>query len=125
MSIFFIGIIARMTRFALVGSLSPNSLPSTVGTICQDTPNLSFSQPHWSLDPPADSFSHSASTSGCVSQFTKNEIAGVNLNCGPPFRAKNSWPSSTKVADITDPFGPGPASPERDTRPTLEFLKIA
>ena len=25
---------------------------------------------------------------------TKNDIAGVNLNCGPPFSAMNSWPWS-------------------------------
>src|SRR5436309_12550936 len=28
--------------------------------------------------PPADSFFHRSSTSACVSQFTNNEIAGVN-----------------------------------------------
>ena len=46
MSIFAICSIASTTRFAFAGSLSPNSSPSAVGTICQDTPNLSFSQPH-------------------------------------------------------------------------------
>jgi len=38
-------------------------------------------------------------------------MAGENVNIGPPFKAMNSWPSSCNVADITVPFGPGPASP--------------
>ncbi len=45
MSMVAICSIASITRFAFAGSLSPNSSPSTVSTICQDTPNLSFSQP--------------------------------------------------------------------------------
>src|SRR6266699_264507 len=111
MSSFFIFSMDCITRFAFWGSLSPSSLPSTVGTICQDSPNLSLSQPHSSLDPPADSLSHRSSTSCCVSQFTNSEMACVQLYCGPPFRAEKSCPSSWKLQDMTDPFGPGPASP--------------
>src|SRR5215467_2557159 len=112
-----------MTRFDFSASLSPRSLPRTEGMICQDRPYLSFSQPHRSFLPPSESFSHSSSTSCCVAQFTKKEIAGVKLNSGPPLSAKNSCPSSSKVADITVPFGPDPPSPERVTLTTLEFLK--
>src|SRR3979411_892980 len=113
-----------MTLFAFLGSLSPSILPKADGMICHDRPYLSCSQPHLSFLPPAESFSHSTSTSCCVSTFTKTDIAGVNLNCGPPFSAQNSCPSSSNVADITEPFGPGPASPYRVTLPTFEFLKI-
>ena len=37
------------------------------------------------------------------------------FKCGPPFNAMKSWPSSRNVTDITEPFLPGPASPERET----------
>src|SRR5437763_17143388 len=100
-----------MTLFDFSGSLSPNIWPKADGIICHDSPNLSLSQPHLPFSPPADSFSHSSSTPSCVSQFTKNEMASVNLNCGPPFKAMNSYPSSWNVADIAVPFGLGPASP--------------
>src|SRR5882762_11517770 len=92
--------------------------------ICHDRPYLSLSQPHLSFFPPADSFSHSSSTSCCVSQFTKNDTAGEKVKCGPPLSAKKSCPSSWNVGDITVPFGPGPASPYRVTLPTFEFLKM-
>src|ERR1700686_1138175 len=114
---------ACMTLFAFLASLSCNNLPRIEGMICHDRPYLSFSQPHLSFFPPFESFSHSSSTSCCVSQYTKNDIAGVNLNCGPPFRAKKSCPSRRNVADITVPFGPGPPSPYRLALPTFEFLK--
>src|ERR1700680_813763 len=113
-----------MTRPDFSGSGSLISLPKAVGITCQDTPNLSSSQPHLFFFPPSQSFSHISSTSSCVSQFTKNEIAGEKVNCGPPFNAMNSCPSSSKVADITAPFGPRPASPSREPLPIFEFLKI-
>src|SRR5438445_10721049 len=113
-----------MTLFDFSGSWSCSIFPKTEGMICHDRPYLSFSQPHLSFFPPSESFSHSSSTSCCVSQFTKNEIADVKVNCGPPFKAKKSCPSSWNVADITVPFGPGPASPYRETLTTLEFLKM-
>src|SRR5262245_51050098 len=113
-----------MTLFAFTGSLSCNSLTKTVGTICHDKPYLSFSQPHMLSSPPSVSLSQNSSTSSCVSQFTTNDMASVNLNCGPPFNATNSCPFNWKLAVITDPLGPGPASPYRATVTTFEFLKI-
>src|SRR5258708_22997967 len=74
-SILSIFIMACITRPDLEGSLSPNSLPSAEGMICHDKPNLSLSQPHLSFFPPSESLSQSSSTSACVSQFTKNDIA--------------------------------------------------
>src|SRR2546422_10244534 len=100
-----------MTLFDFSGSLSCNISPRTVGTICHDTPYLSLSQPHLCFSPPSESFSHNSSTSSCVSQFTKKDMAGEKVNIGPPFNAVNSCPSSLNVTDITVPFGPGPASP--------------
>src|SRR5436190_3917485 len=102
---------AFMTRVDFSGSLSCNILPKAVGMISQDTPYLSLSQPQLFFSPPSESFSHNSSTSCCVSQFTKNDIAGVKEKWGPPLSAKNCCPSSSNVTDITDPFGPGPASP--------------
>src|SRR5436190_2239436 len=71
-----------------------NIFPKAVGMICHHKPYLSFSHPHRLFSPLAESFSHSSSTACCVSQFTKREIASVNLNFGPPFSAMNSCPSS-------------------------------
>src|ERR1700730_16174603 len=113
-----------MTLFDFSGSLSCSSLPKSDGTICHDKPYLSFSQPHLCFCPPSESFSHSSSTSCCVSQVTKNEMASVNLKCGPPLSAINSCPSRWNVPVITVPFGPGPASPYRVTLTIFEFLKI-
>src|SRR5260370_39349779 len=108
-----------MTLFAFPASLSCSSLPRTEGMICQHRPNLSFSQPHLPFAPHAESLSHSSSTSPCVSQFTNNEMAGVNVNCGPPFSARNSCPSSWKVHPVTFPSGP-----DRETLMIFEFLKM-
>src|SRR5712691_348038 len=104
MSSFSICSTAFMTLFVFSASLSCISLPKTVGTICHDRPYLSLSQPHLPPLPPCESFSHSSSTSCCVSQFTKKEMASENLKCGPPFRAMNSCPSSWNVTVITVPF---------------------
>src|SRR5712692_6473240 len=112
-----------MTLFAFSASLSCNISPKAEGMICHDSPYLSLSQPHLPFSPPSESFSHSVSTSCCVSQFTKNDMAGVNENNGPPLSAKKSCPSSWNVADMTVPFGPGPSSPYRVIPTTLEFLK--
>src|SRR6058998_684553 len=79
-----------MTLCDFSGSLSPNISPKADGMIYHDRPYLSLSQPHLLFCPPAESFSHNSSTSSCVSQFTKNDMASVNLNCGPPFNAMNS-----------------------------------
>jgi hypothetical protein len=85
-----------MTLADFAGSGSDSIWPKATGTICHETPNLSRSQPHRLGSPPSDSFSHKWSTSSCVSQFTKNEMAGVKLNWGPPFSAVNVSPSSLK-----------------------------
>jgi len=66
---------ASITRFDFAGSLSDSIWPSPLGTICHDSPNLSFSHPHRLGAPPsAVSFSHSSSISCCVSHATNNEI---------------------------------------------------
>src|SRR5690242_4528364 len=94
-----------MTLSDFLASLSSNISPKALGTICHDTLNLSFNQPHCSFSPPSESFSHKSSTSSCVLQFTKNDMAGENLKTGPPFNAINSCPSSSKVTVIAVPLG--------------------
>src|SRR5437762_12480990 len=111
MSSFFILSSALITRSDLAGSLSRNSSCKTVGTICHDSPYLSFNQPHSTCFPPAESFFQNVSTSSCVSQFTTNDMASVNLKCGPPLSPTNSCPSSSNATVITLPLGPGPESP--------------
>src|SRR5579863_1228878 len=86
-SIFPIPSIACITLADFFGSLSPSISPSANGIICHDNPNLSFNHPHRDSVPPAVSFAHSSSTSSCVLQSTKKDIASVNLNIGPPFSA--------------------------------------
>src|SRR5262250_951285 len=106
---------ASITRFDFSESLSCIISPNTLGTICQDRPYLSFSQPHTPLSPPSDSFSQNSSISFCVSQLTINEMASLNLKCGPPFSAINSCPAISNVEVMTDPLGLpetfAPASP--------------
>ena len=64
--------IAFSTRPDLAASLSDSILPSAFGTICRDTPNLSFSQPHLpGVPPPAVSLVQNSSISCWVSQPTK------------------------------------------------------
>src|SRR5665811_497955 len=115
---------ASMTLLDFSASASCNISPKTVGTICQDRPYLSLSQPHCCVSPPSESFSHSSSTSCCVSQVTKSDMASVNVNRGPPLSAMNSCPLSRKVADIAVPFAAGPASPYRVTLTICESSKI-
>src|SRR5438477_847266 len=110
-SIFFILSIASMTLFDFSGLESCSISPKIVGLICHDRPYLSFSQPHGPSSPPCESFSQNSSTSPWVLQFTENDMASVNLNWGPPFRAMNCSPSSSNTTVITEPLGPGPASP--------------
>src|SRR5882762_11723902 len=102
---------ACITFFDFTGSESFNSLPKAVGTICQDTPYWSLSQPHLCFSPPSEGFSHNSSTSCCVSQCTKNDMAGEKVNCGPPFSALNACPSIRNVPVVTVPVVPGPPSP--------------
>src|SRR6476620_12475282 len=47
--------IACITRSAFARSVLESSSPRTGGTICQETPNLSFTQPHRSFSPPSES----------------------------------------------------------------------
>lgn len=54
MSNFVICSIAFITRLDLTRSLPPNNSRRAAGTICQDRPYLSFSQPHWPFSPPAE-----------------------------------------------------------------------
>src|SRR6266545_363823 len=75
---------AFMTLFDFSASLSCKSCPRIEGTICQDTPNLSVSQPHGPFCPPSESLSHSSSISAWVSQFTKSDMPCANRNDGPP-----------------------------------------
>lgn len=58
-----------MTRSDLSGFFSFTISPTNVSTICHGTPYLSLVHPYCSMAPPADSRSHNASTSPCVSQF--------------------------------------------------------
>jgi len=115
---------AVMTRcdFSRSGSLSSSG--SAVGMTCHDTPNLSLSQPHGPCSPPSDSLVQHASTSPCPSQSTWNEVASLNVNCGPPFRATNFCPCTSKLTVITVPSGRGPAAPYRVISPSVELGKI-
>ena len=72
-------------------------LDKSAGTICQLSPNLSFSQPHRLSLPPAESLAHYSSISSCESQRTTNETASENRYCGPPLRAVKIWPSNSKA----------------------------
>src|SRR2546427_8582286 len=94
--------IDSMTRCDFAASLPLNSSPKTVGTICQESPYLSLSQPHCTSLPPAESFFQNLSTSACVLQFTTNEMASVNWKCGPPLSATKSCPSSWNSTVMTD-----------------------
>src|SRR6266516_7858478 len=93
-----------MTLSDFFVSLSCNISPKRLGTICHDTPNLSFNQPHCSCSPPSESLFHKSSTSSCVPQFTRNEMSGENLKTGPPFNAMNRCPSRSKLTIITVPL---------------------
>src|SRR3989344_4010217 len=89
--------------------------------ICQETPYLSFSQPYLSLNGhfwsgikteelPSESFFQYESTSSGVEQLMMKDTAGLNLKNGPPSKAMNRWPRSSKTPVRTLPpmFGRGP-----------------
>ena len=105
MSILTICSMASMTRFDFCGSLSCNSSFKTVGMICQDTPNLSCSQPHRFGVPPAESFVPQLVDFLLRRAVHKERDGGRELVHGPPLRAWNSWPSIWKVTDMTVPAG--------------------
>jgi hypothetical protein len=52
MSSFFIWYIARAVAAAFAGSGSSSQSKRAAGTTCQETPNRSLSQPHWTSWPP-------------------------------------------------------------------------
>jgi len=80
---------------------------STVGTICQNTPKRSLSQPHRSACPPsAHNASHSRSTSAWSAQSILNETAWVYSNRMPPFSAMKRWPASVNSTTSTEPAFP-------------------
>src|SRR5260370_41461094 len=112
-----------MTRCDRAGSFEDRSSGNADGTTCHERPYVSFSHPHGpGCPPPAVSFSQKSSISCWVSHVIANETASVNLNCGPPLSATKRCPSSSNVAVIADPFGPGPASPYRVTLRIFAFL---
>ena len=82
---------------------------------------MSLSQPQGPSSPPSESLLQNASTSSWVLQLTWNEMASLNVNSGPPFKATNFCPSSSKLTVITVPSGRGPAEPKRATSTILEF----
>jgi hypothetical protein len=84
---------AAITRSVFPASWSCIISPRADGTICQDRPNLSFSQPHCPCSPPSESLSQKPSSSACVRQLTDSEMASVNLKYGPPFNAWKRCPS--------------------------------
>ena len=58
------------------------------GTICQDMPKRSFSQPHRDSAPPsAINAAQSRSVSAWSSVITRIEAASDRVKCGPPFNA--------------------------------------
>ena len=50
-------------------------------------------------------------------------MASLKVKSGPPLRAVNSWPSSSKSTVMTMPAGRGPASPKWLTFKIREFSK--
>src|SRR5579883_561170 len=94
-----------MTRAAFSGS--DRSFGNIDGTTCHDTPYLSFSHPHWLGEPPLVSRAHNSSISACVWQSMESEIASLNVNCGPPFSARNCTPASRNSTTRVVPPGPG------------------
>ena len=83
-----IPIIACIARPDFALSLSESIPPSCFGTICQDTPNLSTSQPHCtSLPPFSVSPFQRRSISACVSTCTMSEKPWEKVNVGPPLSA--------------------------------------
>jgi hypothetical protein len=64
------------------GILAAQQSPKTVGTICQESPYLSLSQPHCTSLPPAESFFQIRVQFHLGPQFTTNETASVKFECG-------------------------------------------
>lgn len=78
-SILLIRSIACTTLRDFTGSGSCKSVPKISEITCQVTPNLSVTQLHCSFVPPCASFSHKMSTSSCVVQLAKKDMAGEKV----------------------------------------------
>src|SRR5688500_2018471 len=75
--------------------------------ICQETPNLSSTQPYLSLHgylskginifPSRIRDTHTSSVSASVSQITKKDAEGFTWYFGPPFKAINFSPARLKI----------------------------
>ena len=74
---------ASVTRLTLAGSGSSISSRSRLGATCQQSPQRSRTQPHYSIAPPSDSASHSRSSSAWVSGSTMIEKLWLNGSSGP------------------------------------------
>src|SRR5205085_9075976 len=110
MSSFFILSIACIAASELPDFESLSIWPRTSGTICHDTPNRSFSQPHGPSSPPSSvSLVQYLSTSCCVLHCTISEKPSEKLKVAPPSKATYSRPSSSKVALSTLPLAMGPS----------------
>src|SRR5215510_434494 len=103
MSILRICSIERMTRCAVSAFPSISISGSAFGMTCHERPNLSLSQPQGPSSPPFASSLQKWSISCCVSQWTWNDTASLNLKCGPPLSARNFCPSSSNSTVITVP----------------------
>src|SRR6516164_5963023 len=103
MSILRICNIERMTRCAVSEFPSISISGSALGKTCHERPNLSLSQPQRPSSPSFASSLQKWSISCCVSQWTWNDTASLNLKCGPPLSARNFCPSSSNSTVITVP----------------------
>jgi len=104
---------AAIARCPASWSSLPMSSVSRLGTICQERPYLSLSQPHGPCSPPSPSASQKWSTSSWSSQSTWKLTDSLNWKSTPlpPLRATNGCPSSSKSTVIAVPSGSGPAEP--------------
>ncbi len=104
------GLDASVTRAIAFLSLGFIMSSMTFGTICHETPNLSFSRPHCSAAGWSESLPQWSSISFWVSQCTMNEIASLKVNGWgwALSMAANSPPSSVKAACLIVPSRSGP-----------------
>lgn len=96
-----------MARAAFPRSGDRIMIMSASGTICQDTPYLSFSHPHTTGWPPsAVKAAHSRSTSAWSLQLADSEMASVKGLDLPPFSACYWCPAIVNSTNSTSPFLP-------------------
>lgn len=96
-------IMACTARRADPGEPAACSSLTRSGTICQDSPNLSVSQPHIEGAPSATKRSQNASASSWVRQVRTTEAASSSLKWGPPLRAPKRCPPSSNSTYNTCP----------------------